>query len=133
MAATTHKPPTGTDVSDSTATARSGSPFVKIVSWDALSRQIICLEIYHGANQKIGTIDDIAYRMTGIEAFIVGARDVFGMGDHYVAIQPSAISLCYSRADKKRHSVINMNVDQLKGARTRSRPSWPSEAIATYY
>jgi hypothetical protein len=116
VAATTHKPPTDADVSDSTATARSSNPFLKVASGDALSSQIVGLEIYNGANQRIGTINDIAYGMTGVEAFIVDVGEVFGKGKHYVAVQPSAISLSYSRAGKKWHGVMDINADQLKGA-----------------
>ena len=49
-------------------------------------------------------------------AFIVAVSGILGMGDHYVAVRPSAINLSYNNSDKKWHAEMNANVDQLKAA-----------------
>ena len=39
-----------------------------------------------------------------------------GMGDHYVAVNPSDVRISYNDSDKKCHATKNATADQLKAA-----------------
>ena len=45
------------------------------------------------------------------------------MGDHYVAVRPSAVNLSYDPANNKWHATMNANADQLKAAPEYKYPS----------
>ena len=39
-----------------------------------------------------------------------------GIGDHYVAVNPSEVKVSYNDSDKKWHATMNATADQLKAA-----------------
>jgi hypothetical protein len=94
----------------------SGSMFVTVPAKDDLSSSVIGLDIYNAANQDVGTIKDIAFGTGGVKAYIVGVGGFLGMGDHYVAVRPSAITLSYDDAAKKWHATMDADATQLKAA-----------------
>jgi hypothetical protein len=104
----TNAPPQG----DATGTGA----FASIPETDDLSSKVVGLDVYNNANQDIGTIKDIAFDSNGVRAYIVGVGGFLGMGDHYVAVQPSALQITYNAADKKWHAAMDTNADQLKKA-----------------
>jgi hypothetical protein len=97
------------------ATGATGM-FTSIPARDDLSSKVVGLDIYNNANQDIGTIKDIAFDASGVKAYIVGVGGFLGVGDHYVAIRPSAINLTFNAAEKKWHAKMDTNADQLKAA-----------------
>jgi hypothetical protein len=115
-------PNSATEVTDVEAnrqksgTDAAGGMFASIPAKDDLTSKIVGLDVYNKANQDIGTIKDVAYNGAGVRAYIVGVGGFLGMGDHYVAVRPSAINLSYNAADKKWRAVMDANADQLKGA-----------------
>ena len=101
----------------------SGGMFTSIPSKDELSSKVVGLDVYNNANQNIGTIKDVAYNGTSVNGYIVGVGGFLGMGDHYVAVRPSAIKLSYDAKDKKWHANMDANADQLKAAPEYKYPS----------
>jgi hypothetical protein len=99
------------DQNDSTA-----GPFATIPKTDDLSTKVVGLSVYNRANQDIGTIKDIAFDANGLRAYIVGVGGFLGMGDHYVAVRPSALQLTYDAGDKKWRAAMDTTADQLKKA-----------------
>ncbi len=103
--------------SEDSATASSGSEFVSVANNDELSSKLIGLDIYNSAKQDIGQIKDIAMSQRGrAQAYIVSVGGFLGMGEHYVAVNPSAITVTYSESDKKWHAAMNATAEQLKAA-----------------
>jgi hypothetical protein len=90
--------------------------FATVPSQDELSSQVVGLDVYNNANENIGKIKDVAFDQSGVRAYIVAVGGVLGMGDHYVAVSPSAIRISYDSNNKKWHAAMNTNVDQLKAA-----------------
>lgn len=90
--------------------------FASVASGDELSSKVVGLEVYNNANQNIGKIKDIAFDDNGVQAYIVAVGGFLGMGDHYVAVQPSAVNLSYDANNKKWHAAMNTDADQLKAA-----------------
>ena len=99
--------------SGSSATA---SAFTTVPGADMLSSKIVGTDIHNSANQDIGTIKDVAYSGANIKAYILGVGGFLGMGDHYVAVNPSAINLSYDANAKTWHATMNATADQLKAA-----------------
>ena len=81
-----------------------------------MSSKIVGLDVYNKTNQDIGTIKDIAFNSNGVRAYIVGVGGFLGLGDHYVAVRPSALQVSYNAAEKKWHAAMDTNADQLKKA-----------------
>jgi hypothetical protein len=46
----------------------------------------------------------------------VSVGGFLGMDEHYVVVNPSAITVTYSDSDKKWHAAMNATADQLKAA-----------------
>ena len=51
------------------------------------------------ADQDIGPIEDIAFDADGVKAYIVGVDGFPGLGDHYVAVRPSALNVTHNASD----------------------------------
>jgi hypothetical protein len=90
--------------------------FTSIPTGDRLSSTVIGLDVYNGQNQDIGTIKDMAMNSSGLSAYIVGVGGYLGVGGHYVAERPSAISIKYDTDDQKWHATMNANAAELKSA-----------------
>jgi sporulation protein YlmC with PRC-barrel domain len=94
-----------------------GSEFVSIPSSDDLSSNVVGLDVYNNENKNIGQIKDIAINPHGhTQAFILSVGGFLGMGDHYVAVNPSDVRISYNGSDKKWHATMNTTVAQLKAA-----------------
>ena len=106
-----------TKPADNAATAAASSAFVKVPGQDDLSSKVVGLDVYNKDNKDIGTIKDIALNPDGrTTAYIVSVGGFLGIGDHYVAISPSAVKVSYNDNDKKWHATMDASADQLKSA-----------------
>ena len=95
----------------------SGSEFVSIPNSDELSSNVVGLDVYNNENKNIGQIKDIAINPHGrTQAFILSVGGFLGMGDRYVAVNPSDVKVSYNNSDKKWHATMNATADQLKAA-----------------
>ena len=97
--------------------------FPNVPAKDSLSSKVVGLDVYNKANQDIGTIKDLAFDGTNVKAYIVGVGGFLGMGDHYVAVSPSAINVTWDAGAKKWHAAIDTDADQLKHAPEYKFPS----------
>jgi PRC-barrel domain len=105
------------------AAMRSGGMFTSVPAKDELSSKVVGLDVYNNANQNIGTIKDVAYSGNSVSGYVIGVGGFLGMGDHYVAVQPSAVKLSYDAKDSKWHASMDANADQLKAAPEFKYPS----------
>jgi hypothetical protein len=90
--------------------------FTSVPKQDKLSSSIVGLSVYNDQNQDIGTIKDIAYTHHHVAAYIVGVGGFLGMGDHYVAMNPSAVKLNWDGSSKQWQAKVDATADQLKSA-----------------
>jgi hypothetical protein len=100
-----------------------GAMFANVPATDDLSSEVVGLDVYNRANRDIGTIKDVAFNAAGVKAYIVGVGGFLGMGDHYVAVRPSALSLSYNSVNKTWRAMIDTSADQLKAAPEYKFPS----------
>jgi hypothetical protein len=97
--------------------ASSGSEFVSVANNDELSSKLIGVDIYNNSKQDIGQIKDIAMTQRGhAQAYIVSVGGFLGMDEHYVAVNPSAITVTYNDSEKKWHAAMDASATQLKAA-----------------
>ncbi len=99
----------------------NGSPttpqFVSVNNNDDLSSNLVGLDVYNSSNQDIGQIKDIALGPQGrARAYIVSVGGFLGMGQHYVAVNPSEIKVSYNGSDQKWHASTNATTAELKSA-----------------
>ena len=106
---------TTTGMADNNASG-SGT-FVTVPATDEMSTKVVGIDIYNNDDKDIGQIKDIALDSNGrSQAYIVSVGGFLGIGEHYVAVNPSAVKLTYNDQDKKWHAQMNATVDQLKAA-----------------
>ena len=74
------------------------------------------LNVYNDAKQDIGKIKDVAYRGSTVQAYIIDVGGFLGMGDHYVAVNPSSVHITWDATNKAWHAAMNTTVDDLKAA-----------------
>ena len=111
---TTNGTTTGAATANNTA---SSDRFVSISGNDELSSKLVGLDVYNDKNQDIGQIKDVALNQGGqAEAYVLSVGGLLGMGEHYVAVNPSQVKVTYNNSDKKWHASMNATTDQLKGA-----------------
>ena len=101
----------------------TGGTFTSVPASDELSSKVVGLDVYHSDHQNIGTIKDVAYNGTSVSGYILGVGGFLGMGDHYVAVRPSAVKLGYDAKDGKWHATMDANAGQLKSAPEYKFPS----------
>ena len=99
------------------ATPLTGSStFTTVLPTEKLASSLIGLAVSGTAGDTIGTIKDLAIDHGGLHAYIIGVGGLFGVGDRYVAITPSAINLTYDRAAKTYRAAMSATAEQLKAA-----------------
>jgi hypothetical protein len=108
--------PLQTSAQPASADTQSQAMFATVLPTDRLSSEIIGLDVYNNANEDIGTIKDIAYAGASVKAYIVAVGGFLGVGDHYVAISPSDLTVAYDTTAKKWHANMDTTVDKLKAA-----------------
>jgi hypothetical protein len=118
---------TGAADSAETASAdnggQTGGMFTDVPKQEKLSSSVVGMNVYNAQKQDIGTIKDIAYGPHGVKAYILGVGGFLGMGDHYVAVQPSAVNFTYDHGSNQWQADVNATEDQLKQAPAFSYPN----------
>jgi hypothetical protein len=100
------------------AFAQAATPnFATLQKADRLSSNVIGVDIYNGAKEKIGKIHDVAFNEDNVvKAYILSVGGFMGMGTHYVAVDSNAVKIEYNTIDRKWHADMNVNKDELKAA-----------------
>ncbi len=109
------KEPSGAQQAD-VETNGLGGTFASVPVTARMTSSLVGLPVYDQAKQDVGTIKDVAYANSHVEAYIIGVGGFLGMGDHYVAVKPSAMNISYDHSDNKWHAVVDATPDQLKSA-----------------
>nr|WP_244642696.1 PRC-barrel domain-containing protein [Bradyrhizobium symbiodeficiens] len=106
---------TAADTSSNAARPSTAGDYVTVQQSGDLASKLIGLDVYNNDNKDIGTIKDIALDQSGrANAYILSVGGFLGMGEHYVAVSPSAVHVTYK--DNKWHAGMNATADQLKAA-----------------
>lgn len=114
----TASPTTGTTPGaiQSAQTTTVVARFVTMKPADTLSSRLIGTNLYNMQNESLGEIEDLVIEngktVTGI---VVGVGGFLGMGERYVAIDPSSITLRVENSNITR-AMVNTTKDNLKNA-----------------
>ena len=99
-----------------TAVPAPGAKVMTVPQTATLSYNLIGLDVYDGANAKVGEIKDLVIERGALAGYILSVGGFLGMGEHFVAVSPSTIGLAYNESDKKWKATINATKDELKAA-----------------
>ena len=107
----------GSTTGSAANTTSAADRFVTIAGNDDLSSKVVGLDVYNDNKQDIGQIKDIALNQQGqTQAYILSVGGFLGLGEHYVAVNPSTVKVTYNDSEKKWHAAMNATSDQLKAA-----------------
>ena len=79
-----------------------------------LSYNLIKQTVVDGSNNSVGEIQDLVIEKGKLVAYILSVGGFLGMGEHYVAVDPSSVALKYDDGAKKWIASVNATKDQLK-------------------
>ena len=66
-----------------------------------LTSNVVGLDIYNGQNNNIGKIQDVVFdKSDKVIGYILSVGGFLGMGTHYVAVDPGAVSISIRRAQQ---------------------------------
>ena len=91
--------------------------FATISEGGNFSSNVVGLDVYSDNKQYIGQIEDIAMNQDGqIQAYILSTGGVMRIGERYVAVNPSAVKISYSRLGQGVARVNESDVRSVKGS-----------------
>ena len=90
--------------------------FTTVLATERLASTLIGLKVHSGSGGDLATIKDIAIDHDGVQAYILSAGGVLGIGDRYVAVTPSAITIAYDQVANSYTATMTATVEQLKAA-----------------
>ncbi len=100
-----------------TTSVTSVTSYPSVMSTAMFTSKIKGLTIYNQDNKSVGEIEDIAFGSNkSLDAYIVSVGGFLGMGEHYVAVSPSAVDIRWDASAKKWMAKMNATVDQVKAA-----------------
>lgn len=98
------------------AFAQVAPKFTAVPNAAKMSETLTDLDVYNGAGEKVGEIEDIAINGKEVVGYVLSVGGFLGMGDRYVVVSPDSIVVTYSDADKKWHAKMDATKDQVKAA-----------------
>jgi hypothetical protein len=106
-----------------TETVMAPGTFATVPTGERMGSATTGLTVYNDAKQDIGKIKDVAYRGATVQAYIIDVGGFLGMGDHYVAVNPSSVHITWDASAKVWRAAMNTTVDDLKAAPEFKYPS----------
>jgi sporulation protein YlmC with PRC-barrel domain len=94
-----------------------GPDFIKVNGDDMLTSNVVGLDVYNGQNNNIGKIQDVVFdKADKVTGYILSVGGFLGMGTHYVAVDPGAVSITYDGANKTWRASMKATKAELKSA-----------------
>src|SRR6185437_3016228 len=76
-----------------TPEANVAGDFVTVQPTDILSYNLIGLNVTNNQNETVGEIKDLVLSNNTLAGYIMSVGGFLGMGEHYVAVSPSAVKI----------------------------------------
>lgn len=99
-----------------TATISAREVYVKALPTDVLSSNLIGLNVQNNAKETVGEIKDLVVSGGNLSGLILSVGGFLGIGERYVVVTPSAVTVVYSENDKKWTATMDTTKDALKAA-----------------
>ena len=99
-----------------TGTAPAAAKFSTVSKDEMFSSKLKGLNVTNQKDETVGEIADIAMKGTQIDALILSVGGFLGMGEHYVAVSPSSVSIKHDEKNDKWLASMNTTKEALKAA-----------------
>lgn len=99
-----------------TGMAPADAKFSTVSKDEMFSSKLKGLNVYNQKDESIGEIADIALKNNQIDALILSVGGFLGMGERYVAVSPSSVSIRHDAKNDKWLASMNTTKDALKAA-----------------
>jgi sporulation protein YlmC with PRC-barrel domain len=99
-----------------TGTAPAEAKFSTVTKDEMFSSKLKGLNVYNQKDESVGEITDIAIRNSQIDALILSVGGFLGVGEHYVAVSPSSVSIRHDAKNDKWVASMNTTKEALKAA-----------------
>jgi ribosomal 30S subunit maturation factor RimM len=99
-----------------TGTAPADAKFSTVSKDEMFSSKLKGLNITNQKDETIGEITDLAIKNHQVDALILSVGGFLGMGEHYVAVPPSAVNVRYDAKNNKWLASMNTTKEALKDA-----------------
>src|SRR6187399_2106784 len=99
-----------------TGKAPAEAKFSTVSKDEMFSSKLKGLNVYNQKDESIGEITDIAIKNNQIDALILSVGGFLGMGEHYVAVSPSSVSVRHDAKNDKWLASMNTTKEALKAA-----------------
>ncbi len=100
----------------STPPASSTAQFITINDSALLSSRLVGLTVQSATGEAMGRIEDIVFEGGKLAGIVLSVGEVLGVGQRYVAVDPSSVSIKYAESENKWLATMNAKLDQLKSA-----------------
>lgn len=97
------------------ALAQTAPKFTSVPNNAAMSETLTDLDVYNGAGEKVGEIEDVAINGREVVGYVLSVGGFLGMGDRYVVVAPESVAVTYG-TDNKWHAKMEATKDQVKAA-----------------
>ena len=99
-----------------TGTAPAEAKFSTIGKGEMFSSKLKGLNVYNQKDENVGEITDIAFKNNQVEALILSVGGFLGIGERYVAVSPSSVSIRHDARNDKWLASMNTTKEALKDA-----------------
>ena len=99
-----------------TGTAPAEAKFSTVSKDEMFSSKLKGLNVTNQKDETVGEITDIAIKNHEVDALILSVGGFLGMGERYVAVSPSSVSVRYDSKNDKWLASMNTTKDALKSA-----------------
>ena len=99
-----------------TGTAPADAKFSTVSKDEMFSSKLKGLNVYNQKDESIGEIADLAIKDNQLDALILSVGGFLGIGEHYVAVSPSSVSVRYDSKNNKWLASMNTSKEALKAA-----------------
>jgi sporulation protein YlmC with PRC-barrel domain len=99
-----------------TGTAPTEAKFSTVSKDEMFSSKLKGLSVYNQKDETIGEIADVALKNHQVDALILSVGGFLGMGEHYVAVSPSSVSIRHDAKNDKWLASMNTTKEALKAA-----------------
>lgn len=99
-----------------TGAAPAEAKFSTVGKEEMFSSKLKGLNITNQGNETVGEITDVAIKNNQVDALILSVGGVLGVGERYVAVSPSSVSINHDAANNKWVAKMNTTKEALKAA-----------------
>src|SRR5215467_15930262 len=99
-----------------TGTAPAAAKFSTVGKDEMFSSKLKGLNVYNQKDENVGEITDIAMKGNQVDALILSVGGFLGVGEHYVAVSPSSVSIRHDAKNDKWVASMNTTKEALKEA-----------------